>query len=184
MLSALQQRVASIVNHLPAAVDFALAGGGALIARGDVDRLTRDLDFFATRAEEVDRLLPILEAVLRSDGLDVERVSSSPGWARLLVRDSVERTEIDLAHDFRLLPIEDTAAGRTLALEELAIDKLLALFDRAEARGLRRPRRDRTALRPGASVLARSRQGRWLRRARPARAPRPRAVAPRRRVQP
>ena len=58
MLSPLQDRVAHIVAELAEAEDFALAGGAALIIRGDVDRRTRDLDFFDTSALAVDRLVP------------------------------------------------------------------------------------------------------------------------------
>lgn len=43
VLSPLQERVAEIVASLDEATDFALAGDGALIARGDVQRQTRDL---------------------------------------------------------------------------------------------------------------------------------------------
>lgn len=43
MLSALQQRVAIVFADLPEAEGFALAGGGALIVRGAVNRETHDL---------------------------------------------------------------------------------------------------------------------------------------------
>ena len=46
MLSPLQDRVAGIIGALQEAEEFALAGGAALILRGEVDRQTRDLDFF------------------------------------------------------------------------------------------------------------------------------------------
>lgn len=45
MLSPLQEQVAAIIAGLEEAEDFALAGGAALIVRGDVQRQTRDLDF-------------------------------------------------------------------------------------------------------------------------------------------
>lgn len=61
MLTPLQRDIASIVGGLPEAKQFALAGGAALIARGDVDRLTRDLDFFGPSTTEVDQLIPIVE---------------------------------------------------------------------------------------------------------------------------
>ncbi len=134
MLSALQERVALLVADLIESSGFALAGGGALIARGDVDRTTRDLDYFATRPEQVLELLPRLEQALRGAGLEVDRVRATDGFARLLVTDAGAVTELDLASDFRLLPPERTPFGLTLAGEELAVDKVLALFDRAEAR--------------------------------------------------
>lgn len=110
-------------------------GGGALIARGDVDRLTRDLDFFATQPDDVDRLLPGLEGALREAGLAVERRQAAPGFARLLVTDDVgDQTEVDLGADARLLPPEPSRYGPVLSGEELAVDKVLAVFGRAEAR--------------------------------------------------
>lgn len=84
---------------------------------------TRCLDFRAA-----------LERALRAAGLEVSTARASGGFVRLVVADGSGTTDVDLAHDHRLLPPEETAVGRTLAAEELAIDKVLALFDRAEAR--------------------------------------------------
>ena len=134
MLSGLQRRVAALVAGVPEAEGFALAGGAALIARGDVDRVTRDLDFFGLSAEAVDRLLPAVEAVLKRAGLSVQRVQVSAGFARLIVSDAEGRTELDLAADARLFPAEAGEPAPMLSGEELAVDKLLALFGRAEAR--------------------------------------------------
>ncbi len=54
MLSPLQEQVAQIIDGLEEAEGFALAGGAALIARGDVRRQTRDLDFFGPTTDAVD----------------------------------------------------------------------------------------------------------------------------------
>ena len=43
-------------------------------------------------------------------------------------------TEVDFGADFRLLPMEVGPLGPTLAGEELAVNKVLAVFGRAEAR--------------------------------------------------
>lgn len=134
LLSPLQKLVASIVAGLPEASGFALAGGAALVVRGDVDRITRDLDFFAMSADEVRCLLPALERALDDAGLQLERRRISSGFVRLAVSDGVETTEVDLAADFRLRPAESGPLGPILAGEELAADKTLALFGRAEAR--------------------------------------------------
>ena len=53
MLNELQQRVARLMSGLPAADDFALAGGAALIVYGLVDRSTPDLDYVATGSDAV-----------------------------------------------------------------------------------------------------------------------------------
>lgn len=134
MLSALQERVAVVLAELPEAEGFALAGGGALIVLGAVDRETHDLDFFAEDAGAVDRLLPALESALAAANLAVERRQVAHGFARVLVIAGDDHTEIDLCVDYRLMPAEPCPVGPALSLEELAANKLLALFSRAEAR--------------------------------------------------
>ena len=84
MLSPLQERVARSVAALAEAEGVAFAGGAALIVRGDVDRRTRDLDFFGPSVVAVDRLLPAAEQALLDDGLHVERRIDHSGFARLL----------------------------------------------------------------------------------------------------
>ena len=134
MLSPLQERVAEIIAGLEEAKDFALAGGAALIARGDVQRQTRDLDFFGLTAAAVDRLVPAVDRALREAGLVVHHVQENPGFARLVVESEDERTELDLAADARLFPAEPGRPAPLLSGEELAVDKVPAAFGRAEAR--------------------------------------------------
>ena len=114
--------------------DLGLAGGAALIAWGIGDRTTRDLDFFAPRAETVDLLGPELERALRAEGLQVEVIRSSPGFVRVEIRDGDDTTELDLAWDYRMRALQRTEFGLTLDRDELAADKVLALYGRAEAR--------------------------------------------------
>jgi hypothetical protein len=83
VLSPLQLRVARIVAGLAEADGFALAGGGALIVRGDTDRSTRDLDSFGPSPDAVDQLLPAVEQALLRDGLGAERVRVAPGLPSL-----------------------------------------------------------------------------------------------------
>ncbi len=134
MLTLLQRRIATIIGKLPEAELFALAGGGALIARGDVDRQTRDLDFFGPDLAGVDKLVPAVERALHEAGMNVHRVREGRGFFRLEVRYLEEVTEVDIGADARLLPIERGELGPILAGEELAVDKVLAVFGRAEAR--------------------------------------------------
>ena len=56
------------------------------------------------------------------------------GFARLLVTAGDDRTTVDLCWDSRLRALETSPLGPTLAGEELAASKMLALFTRAEAR--------------------------------------------------
>jgi hypothetical protein len=134
VLSPLQEQVARIVAGLEEAEGFALAGGAALIARGEVHRQTRDLDFFGPTTDAVDRLVPALDRALRDAGLVVHHVQENPGFARLIVESGDDRTELDLGADARLFPVEPGEPAPMLSGEELAVDKVLALFGRAEAR--------------------------------------------------
>jgi len=134
VLSPLQEQVAKIVAGLDEAKDFALAGGAALIARGDVERHTRDLDFFGLDPSAVDRLAPAVERALQAAGLTVRRIQDGPGFARLIVESEEDRTELDLGADARLFPAKPASPVPLLSGEELAVDKVLAVFGRAEAR--------------------------------------------------
>ncbi|MGA2306941.1 MAG: nucleotidyl transferase AbiEii/AbiGii toxin family protein [Acidimicrobiales bacterium] len=134
MLTPFQERIAAIVAGLDEAEDFALAGGGALIVRGDVDRGTRDLDFFGLTIESVDRLAPAVERALTRAGMEIVTLQSNQGFVRLVASQGGELCEIDLAADARLFPIDTGPGIPTLTGEELAVDKVLAIFGRAEAR--------------------------------------------------
>ncbi len=104
------------------------------MVHGHVDRLTRDLDYFTADPASVDRLLPVFEAAARAVGLTVTEERIAPGFARLVLSDGADQTGVDLAVDARLLPIEESELGQVLSAEELAVDKVLAVFGRAEAR--------------------------------------------------
>jgi hypothetical protein len=134
VLTGLQREIAEIIANLESADGFALAGGAALILNGDVDRGTRDLDFFGLERTDVDRLVPEVEDALREAGLQVRRVREGMGFVRLSVERGDEVTEVDLAADARLLPLERKAGLPVLSSRELAVDKVLAIFGRAEAR--------------------------------------------------
>lgn len=134
MLTGLQERVARIVARLAEADGFALAGGAAVIIHGVVDRATDDLDYFGATVEDVGLLAQALRAALLAERLEVETITETPGFIRLHIRSTAEETTIDLGTDARLLPTDSTILGETLSIEELAADKLLALFSRAQAR--------------------------------------------------
>ncbi len=74
-----------------------------MIVRGDVDRRTRDLDFFGLYPGDVDRTVPVFEAALAAAGLRFERRQSAPGFTRLVVSDGAEQAEVDVAADARLV---------------------------------------------------------------------------------
>lgn len=134
MLSPLQQRVLETIRDLPQAEGFALAGGAALIVTGVVARATNDLDFFAQTPDEVTGLVPALEAALDRAGFRAERVHEATGFVRLQVIGDGDTTLVDLSYDARLQPAVDGPIGTILSRDELAADKTLAVFGRAEAR--------------------------------------------------
>ena len=136
MLTPLQQRIAEIVSGLPEARGFALAGAGGLLVRGLIDRQTRDLDYFTVPGEEeaLRALRDALERALDRAALVHSRQRDLSTFVRVEVSDGDDRCEIDLAIDYRALPLEPSDYGPTLAVRELAANKVLALFDRAEAR--------------------------------------------------
>lgn len=136
MLTRLQVDIAQLIAGLPEAEGFALAGGGAMIVRGAVDRRTRDLDYFGRSEAAVERLAPVLRRALSRAGIEVASVLDQPGFVRLRASRASEECTVDLGHDVRLWPVEQSALGPVIAEEELAADKTLALFGRAEARDL------------------------------------------------
>lgn len=138
MLTPLQQRLLDAIGQLPEAAGFALAGGAALIVRGTVDRRTNDLDFFIGRADvEADTICTMVAAVERAlgeAGIGSQREVVSDTFARLTVVTEHEECRIDLAVDVRIRPVEQDPQVALVSLEELAADKILALFGRAAAR--------------------------------------------------
>lgn len=134
MLDPFQEQIRAIVDRLPEGREVALAGGGALIVQGVVDRPTRDLDYFGTSQDEVDRLADALESCLVAQGFTVERLLSSPGFARLRVSTPQDSTTVDLGWDARLFPPRRTGGGLVLSEAELAADKMLAVAERGAPR--------------------------------------------------
>ena len=135
MLAPLQQQLRAILDLLPEAQDFALAGGGALIVQGVVSRPTRDLDYFGPSEEGVAPLADAFESLVTALGYTVERVQSFPGFVRFRVSTPEgETTTVDLGWDTRISPPERAGGGLVLAEAELAADKVLAVADRGEPR--------------------------------------------------
>jgi predicted nucleotidyltransferase component of viral defense system len=135
-LSAFQLEVARLFFALPASQGFLLAGGAALLAQHLTARPTEDLDFFTTPEHgHVLAARDALEAAARQQGWSAQRIHDSDTFCRMVVRSGDAAVLIDLAVSAPPdLPASITPAGPTLAPEELAGHKLLALFDRAAAR--------------------------------------------------
>jgi len=136
VLTPLQEKAAAIAGTVLADKDYGLAGGDALISQGLVDRRTNDLDYFGAPGEVMREQLPALRAAPADEGFDVDIRRESPTFVRLSVYGLGSETEIDLAVDARLFPLRPGVTGPVLADEELAVDKVLAIFGRAEPRDL------------------------------------------------
>lgn len=135
-LTDLQREVLAVVRRLPQAHGFALAGGGAMLAHGLVDRPTQDLDLFTGDASRLGPLADALAEALRAVGMDVVLTRNTKTFRQLAVSAEGRHVQLDLAQDAQLSPHVTLAVGEVLSLDELAGDKTLALFGRAEARDL------------------------------------------------
>jgi hypothetical protein len=136
-LDALQCEVLAVVCSLPEARGFALAGGGAMLAHGLVERPTQDLDLFTPVAVDVEPAAEALRVALSALGYRVEVVRQVPTFVRLTVaRPNGASTTVELAQDWRRHEPVMLSVGRVLAKEDVAASKTLALFDRAAARDL------------------------------------------------
>jgi predicted nucleotidyltransferase component of viral defense system len=134
VLTDTQLEIARTVLSAAGQAGFALAGGGAMIVLGAVDRSTRDLDFFTQQVAEITDATKQVEARLAEAGFTVSRKIDSDGFVRMEVRRGDEVCEVDLGHDARRWPTAKAAVGPTISLEELGADKTLALLGRAAPR--------------------------------------------------
>jgi len=133
-LTEFQVTVAQAFFALPESRGFLLAGGAGLLAQHLTHRPTQDLDLFTSISEDVPRARDAFERVADTRGWTVLRIHDSDTFCRFVVTGD-EPLLLDLALDTppQLAPTI-TFLGPTFAAEELAARKVLALFDRAEAR--------------------------------------------------
>ncbi len=134
-LTAFQVEVGRLFFSLPEAEGFLLAGGAALAASGLTDRPTHDLDMFShAPTTSVTAVRDAFVEAVRIRGWSTTTVRATDTFCRLVVHGE-EDLLVDLAIDSppSTTPVV-TMLGPTFAPVELAGRKLLALFDRAEAR--------------------------------------------------
>ncbi|MCO1657426.1 nucleotidyl transferase AbiEii/AbiGii toxin family protein [Pseudonocardia humida] len=107
----------------------------ALAAQQLTSRPTHDLDLFTrVGASSVPEARDAFEAAARDRGWTVERIRDADTFCRLIVHGDDDLL-VDLALDSPpTMPPSASFAGPTFGLEELAGRKVVALFDRAEAR--------------------------------------------------
>ncbi|HVQ93713.1 MAG TPA: nucleotidyl transferase AbiEii/AbiGii toxin family protein [Mycobacteriales bacterium] len=137
-LDPLQEHIARTALSLPQAHTLALAGGGAMIAHGFTDRATRDVDLFTeVDPDEAGRIVVALRSRLQDEGLQVIEASRRPHTNRFVVTDPASGSAclVEVFPDGgRLRPTVRLDIGPVLHPDDLAADKTLALWGRAEIR--------------------------------------------------
>lgn len=117
--------------------DGYLAGGAALHFAPNSARFSDDLDFFHDSLERVAAAYQSDRARLDSAGYTTALEVSQPGFIRAIVSRGTDATRVDWAHDsaWRFMPlVRDPVGGLLLHPVDLAINKMLALAGRDEAR--------------------------------------------------
>lgn len=116
-----------------------LAGGAALHIAPNSNRYSDDLDYFHDSVERVAKAYRQDSALLGDHGCELQIDMQQPGYIRAVVRKRDGATRIEWAHDsaWRFLPpIQNPACGYQLHPIDLALNKVLALAGRDEARDL------------------------------------------------
>lgn len=135
-LTSYQMEVANLLaaNRAP---DSYLAGGAALHLLPNSKRYSNDLDFFHDSEERVAEAFAADRATLGKNGVRVSVNLAQPGYIRAFAEKGGEGTKIEWAHDsaWRFMPvIKEPEAGYALHPIDLAVNKVLALVGRDEAR--------------------------------------------------
>ncbi len=137
-LDPLQDLIVRIASALPEAHTIALAGGGAMIAHGFVDRATQDVDLFTEIDDaEARHVTAALRAALRERGLESRDADRPPADHRFVAVDPADGSECTVevfADGGRLRPRVMLDVGPVLHPDDLAADKVLALWGRARPR--------------------------------------------------
>ncbi|MGH3248358.1 MAG: nucleotidyl transferase AbiEii/AbiGii toxin family protein [Trebonia sp.] len=132
----LHERLARLALDAAGSYGFALAGGYAIQAHGFLNRMSSDVDIFASsRAElEFEQAVDAVIAAYRAAGLEVEvEVRNSP-FARLSVDCEGDRAKVELGVDWRENEPVRLAIGPVLHADDAVANKVCALFGRAEVR--------------------------------------------------
>lgn len=94
-LDPLHARVISIASALPEARTIALAGGGAMLAHGIVDRATKDVDLFTDRdSEEAVSVAAALRVALESAGFRISPAPRPPHENRFVAVEPESEAEV------------------------------------------------------------------------------------------
>lgn len=135
-LTAYQEEVARLLSA-NRTFDSYLAGGAALHLEPNSIRYSNDLDYFHDSAERVAEAFTTDAADLENAGHDIAVEMRLAGYIRATVARSGASTKVEWAHDsaWRFMPTDrHPMVGFTLHPADLALNKLLALAGRDEAR--------------------------------------------------
>jgi predicted nucleotidyltransferase component of viral defense system len=136
-LTALQKKTLRIFSRVNKHGAFYFTGGTALAVCHLRHRESDDLDFFTADPTSLDPTVRNFEKTLRSAGLHVQVERRQATFVRLLIE---QELKVDIALDapFRLKPpVQSNIEGIKVPvddLEDIAANKMLALFGRAEPR--------------------------------------------------
>ncbi|MGC9530527.1 MAG: nucleotidyl transferase AbiEii/AbiGii toxin family protein [Candidatus Bipolaricaulaceae bacterium] len=121
---------------LPDSKHFFLTGGTALAELYLGHRRSFDLDLFTSEAGLILPFSRIVERELPGAGLQVRIVRRLASFVQFAVKVVDEEVRVQLAYDspFRFHPPEETQLVKVNDFQDLAVDKFLAFFGRAEPR--------------------------------------------------
>ncbi len=117
--------------------DSYLAGGAAILIEPNTARFSRDLDYFHDSEVRVAEAFGADRGCLEDGGYSIDVELNQPGYIRAIVRKGDEATKVEWAHDsaWRFMPtVQDDRVGFALHPVDLAVNKVLALAGRDEAR--------------------------------------------------
>jgi Nucleotidyl transferase AbiEii toxin, Type IV TA system len=139
-LTPLQSRLLELLAGMQPT--WTLTGGGAIVGFHVPYRTTRDLDLFFREREELGPIFEDVQDRLRAAGLLLKVSKHSRSFARLEVADGASMTIVDLVADpirIQTRPLQCELGGKSLqvdALQELLVNKLVAMLSRYELRDL------------------------------------------------
>lgn len=117
--------------------DSYLAGGAAILIEPNTTRLSHDLDYFHDSETRVAEAFAADRSLLEASGYSLDLELNQPGYIRAIVRKDGDATKVEWAHDssWRFMPtVRDDRVGFLLHPIDLAVNKVLALAGRDEAR--------------------------------------------------
>jgi hypothetical protein len=137
-LDPLQEQIARTALALPQAHTLALAGGGAMIVHGFVTRPTKDVDLFTEVDDhEARQVAAALRSALEEQDLVTHDTEGPPLDHRFIAVDPTTGAECTVevfADGGRLRNRVTLDIGPVLHPDDLAADKMLALWGRARPR--------------------------------------------------